>query len=217
MEIDVVESGGKFSGELRSLDQNNATLKIDDIVSDGKSLSFSIPQLGAKFSGKFGKDKNTVGGTFSQSGANLPLVLTKATSKSLPADKSESMPEEKPEEALKEAWVGELNLGIMKPVMQFRVVELESGETAAYFDSITEGRTGFKATWSLEDNKLNFDVAQIKLAYRGTVSEAGDTAEGVWSQGGRELPLTLKKQLTEYNSKKCLGESPAAPCSTFSV
>ena len=82
--------------------------------------------------------------------------------------------------------------------MQFRIVTNDSGETTAYFDSVTEGRTGFDAAWSIDGDQLKFDVAKIKLKYRGTLNEARDTAEGTWSQGGRDVPLTLKKQATAY-------------------
>ena len=37
------------------------------------------------------------------------------------------MAEEKPKETLQEAWVGKLNMGIMEPVMQFRIVHRISG------------------------------------------------------------------------------------------
>jgi CubicO group peptidase (beta-lactamase class C family) len=108
--------------------------------------------------------------------------------------------ERKSTERLKEAWVGQVDMGGIEPVMQFRIVRLESGETAAYFDSVTEGRTGFDATWSIEGDQLKFDVAKIKLTYRGTLNEAGDAADGTWSQGGRALPLTLKKQDKEHGA-----------------
>jgi hypothetical protein len=107
--------------------------------------------------------------------------------------------QEKSSEKLTAAWVGKLNMGVVKPVMQFRVVTTRSGKTVAYFDSVTEGRTGFEATWSIKNEELTFEVAEIKLKYVGTLNKAGDMAEGTWSQGGRELPLTLKKQLTEYS------------------
>jgi hypothetical protein len=104
----------------------------------------------------------------------------------------------KSQEKLKEAWVGKLKVGLMSPVMQFRIVTNDSGETAVYFDSVTEGRTGFDAAWSIDGDQLEFDVAKIRLKYRGTLNEARDTAEGTWSQGGRDVPLTLKKQATAY-------------------
>ncbi len=189
LEIDIIEKAGKLTGRLRSLDQGNTTVQVTDVAVKGDSFRFSIQQISATFNGKYGKDRSVAKGMFSQNGVDLPLTLSKTATR-----------ESKSQGTLKEAWIGTLNMGGVKPVMQFRIVTLESGETAAYFDSVMEQRTDFDATWSIEGDKLNFDVASIKLKYRGTLNEAGDTAEGIWSQGGRDIPLTLKKHATEYDS-----------------
>ena len=131
------------------------------------------------------------------------LSLCMAITISLPTvvgQESDTTTESK--DKLKEAWIGKLNMGAIEPVMQFRIVTMESGKTAAYFDSITEGRTGFEATWSVDGDMLKFDVARIKLKYRGTLNKARDTAEGTWSQGGRNLPLTLQKHATQYDNEQ---------------
>lgn len=213
LEVDLTEKDGDFTGELRSVDQGNAKAKTTDIKIDSKNFAFSIPRFGAKFSGKYTKDKNVVEGTFSQNGANIPLTFIKAGSKAdnTPAAK----PKDKSKEILKEAWVGELDLGIMKPVMQFRIVTLESGKTAAYFDSITEGRTGFPAVTSVDGKSLKFDVARIKLSFKGELNDAGDRVEGTWSQGGRSIPLVLKKQATEYDSVNVWDKRPQKPVGPF--
>ena len=189
LKINIRERAGKLTGELVSLDQGNFTTAVSDIIVKGDKLSFSIPGASATFSGKYAKDGASAAGTFTQGGGKMPLTLSRSAAK------------ETPQGTLKEAWIGELSAGLVKPVMQFRIVTLKSGETQAYFDSVTEGRTGFKATWSVDGDKLKFDVASIKLQYRGTLNKAGDTAEGIWSQGGREIPLTLKKHATEYEKE----------------
>ena len=97
-------------------------------------------------------------------------------------------------ETLKAAWVGTLDINGMKPVMQFRIMDNENGTTTAYFDSLTEGAKNFTATWSQKDDQLTFEVAKIKLTYRGTLNASKNTAVGKWSQGGRTLPLTLTKR-----------------------
>lgn len=51
-----------------------------------------------------------------------------------------------PKFELKEAWIGKLEMGIMEPVMQFRIGTAESGKNVARFDSITEGKGDFEAT-----------------------------------------------------------------------
>ena len=214
LEFDVTENGGEYTGELRSLDQGNAKAKTTEIKIDSESFKFTIPRFGAKFSGKFAEDKTLVEGTFSQNGASIPLTLTKAGSKDDDTPKPDTLKAE-PEQTLKEAWVGELNIGVMKPVMQFRIVRLESGETAAYFDSVTEGRTGFPATTSVDGKTLKFDVARIKLSFEGELNEAGDQAEGTWSQGGRNIPLVLKKQASEYDSVNVWENRPQRPVGPF--
>lgn len=214
LEIEIIEKNGEFSGELRSLDQGNAKAKTTEIKSDNESLRFAIPRFGAEFSGKYAKDGARVEGTFSQNGASIPLTLTKADPKDGKTPKPNAF-QTKSKESLKEAWVGELNLGIMKPVMQFRIVTLKSGKTAAYFDSVTEGRTGFHATTSNDGKTLQFDVARIRLSFKGKLTEAGDQAEGIWSQGGRNIPLVLKKQSTEYDSVNVWENRPQRPVGPF--
>lgn len=210
LEIDIVEDGSQLAGELRSLDQNNAKLKVAKVKMEKDGLSFAIPQIGATFSGKYEEDGAVVKGTFSQSGAEFPLTLNKAETKNI-----DSTTKETAKEQLKEAWVGELEMGVMKPVMQFRIVTKESGESGAYFDSVTEGQTGFEATWSIEGDELKFDVAEIRLTFRGKLNEDRDTAEGTWKQGGRSLPLTLKKQKTEYDSVNVWENRPQRPVEPF--
>lgn len=205
LEVDITVDGEQLTGSLRSLDQGDANIKASDIQVDGE-LSFSVPQIGAKFVGKYSDDKTVAEGTFTQGPASLPLTLTKSGTKTTAPPKREK---------LKEAWVGKLNLGLMNPVMQFRIVTKESGETAAYFDSVTEGRTGFDAVWSIDEGTLKFDVPKIKLSFEGKLNQAGDTAEGTWKQGGREVPLTVKKQATEYDDVNAWENRPQRPVAPF--
>ncbi|MFK7822074.1 MAG: alpha/beta hydrolase family protein [Planctomycetaceae bacterium] len=205
LEVDVINDGKSLSGELRSLDQGNVTLKLAEIETDGE-LRFKVPRLSAQFNGKYTKDGGIAEGTFNQSGVQLSLKLTKAsvTAATPPA-----------KEKLKEAWVGKLEMGFAKPVMQFRIVEKGAGGTSAYFDSVTEGQTGFDATWSIEDGRLKFDVPQIKLTYEGKLNRAEDSAEGTWTQAGRAFPLTLKKQLNAYDNENVWEKRPQRPVAPF--
>ena len=123
--------------------------------------------------------------------------------------------ESQDEESLREAWIGKLQMGPLQPVMQFRIVNSAADTQRAYFDSITEGLTGFEASWAKEGGQLKFDVARIKLTYRGTLNAAGDVAEGTWSQGGRDLPLILKKQLTAYDNENVWENRPQRPTGPF--
>jgi pimeloyl-ACP methyl ester carboxylesterase len=208
LEIDIVENAGQLSGELRSLDQGNARLKTTEIEMNKELLSFSVPQVGAKFSGKLSEDGLAAEGIFAQAGAKMPLTLVKSDQIAVTA-------EAPLKETFKEAWVGKLKMGLIEPVMQFRIVTLESGELAARFDSITEGRTDFEATWSIDGDTIEFNVESIKLNFAGKLNEAGDLAEGIWSQGGREVPLTLQRQATVYSTENIWENRPQRPVAPF--
>lgn len=208
LELNLTEIDSKLTGELRSIDQGNTKLKAADITIEGDTLSFSVPQVGARFSGKYGKDRKIVEGTFSQGGANLPLTLSLA-------GEGTAKHEVETKETLQEAWVGKLNMGVIQPVMQFRIVTTDAGTTQAYFDSVTEGRTNFHATWSAEGDELKFDVPGIQLSYQGTLNDQRDSAEGIWSQGGREVPLTLKKQSAAYDDGNVWENRPQRPVAPF--
>ena len=139
-------------------------------------------------------DKDLIICYFTQSRGGMTPLRIESHIDRLLINAGEDLAEENPKETLREAWVGTLDLGGLKPVMQFRIVDTAAGKTAAYFDSVTEARTGFDATWSIKGKQLHFDVAEIKLTYRGTLNDSRDSAEGTWSQGGRNVPLTLTKQ-----------------------
>ncbi len=205
MEIDLTEDGDEISGELCSLDQGNSKFKAEVVKTDGE-LSVTVPRIRANFKGKFNEENDKVTGTFSQGGVDIPLTLTKGETR---------VAEPKIEEELTEAWVGKLNMGIMNPIMQFRVMESDKDDPKCYFDSITEGQSGFAGTWSIEDGELSFKIPAIKLKFEGELNDAGDEAEGIWNQGGRELPLTLKRQPTEYDNQNTWANRPQRPVGPF--
>lgn len=92
--------------------------------------------------------------------------------------------------------------------MQFRTVIWKSSETQAYFDSITEVRTGFKATCSVDGDKLKFDVSSINLQCWGKLNKADDIAKGIWSQGGLGIPWTPRSTLRNTKRNSVPGVPP---------
>ena len=202
LEFDITKSGDETTGKLRSLDQNNATFKAKLELNKG-DLSFEIPQIRASFKGAFDDARENLEGTFTQAGQKFPLTFVKGETKA------------QENEVLKEAWVGKLNMGIMSPVMQFRIMEGPDDKPLCYFDSITEGATDFEGTWKIDEDKISFRIPRIKLTFKGTLNDAGDEAEGEWTQGGRKLPLTLKRQPTEYDSQNVWENRPQRPKGPF--
>jgi uncharacterized protein len=205
LEFDITRHAEKLTGNLRSLDQNNATVEMAEIKITDTELSFTVPNAGASFSGKLDEKQQTADGTFKQSGAEFPLKLNKVENKDPDAAK----------ETLKEAWIGKLEMGLVQPVMQFRIMNTHDGNTALYFDSVTEGRFGFNGTWSIEDNKLKFKVPEIKLNYEGELNEAGNEAVGTWKQSKREFKLTLQRKTELAGNENTWEHRPQRPKGPF--
>ncbi|MFT7678324.1 MAG: pimeloyl-ACP methyl ester carboxylesterase [Planctomycetota bacterium] len=120
-----------------------------------------------------------------------------------------------PAPQLREAWVGELEIGPMRVVMQFRILDLPDGGTQAYFDSISENRRDMRATWSLEDGALAFDVASIGATYRGAVDAATGSASGQFEQGGRKFSMSLQRQAMAYENPNRWELRPQRPQAPF--
>ena len=66
----------------------------------------------ATFSGKYVKNGSIAAGTFIQGGVKMALTLSRSASK------------ETQQGTLKEAWIGELSAGLVKPVNNRHVVQL---------------------------------------------------------------------------------------------
>ena len=145
----------------------------------------------------------------------LTTLLVAAMAASASAQAQQTVTAGTRAEPLIEAWIGKLDMGVVQPVMQFRIVENTTGVPLVYFDSITEGRTGFRGTWRREHQTLTFEIPPIKLSFTGTLNADGDTVRGTWQQAGREFPLTLEKHTVAYDNRKVWENRPQRPRPPF--
>lgn len=71
----AAEAGGKFSAKMDSLDQNVRGIPITEVFWEPPSLRLALPPLQANYLGEMGAAGDTITGTWSQGGQQLPLVL----------------------------------------------------------------------------------------------------------------------------------------------
>jgi fermentation-respiration switch protein FrsA (DUF1100 family) len=82
------------------------------------------------------------------------------------------------------------------------------GGFKASMDSVDAGANGMPVTAiSLEDTKLNFEVASIGGSYEGKVNADASLIRGEWSQSGLSFPLDFKRQTTPIKTE----HKPAKP------
>lgn len=75
--LHVTGSAGSLRVTLDSPDQHANGLQGSNAVLDGKSFSFQIPAVHGTYTGTLAGDGKTIDGTWSQSGATLPLAFSR--------------------------------------------------------------------------------------------------------------------------------------------
>ncbi len=186
---EAVAADGKRSATSFSLDQDNAAMKVDSFeIVDGQ-LTIELPQVGARFVGQLNASETEAVGEFTQGGRPLPLTLKVV----------DEIPTLEPDEI----WAGTLEAGPRRLKLRFRVFDAGKPTENVMFDSLNEGVTGLVATRKVEGTEVRIEMSGLGASFAGTLNEAGDEIEGEWSQGGAELPFTLKKlDLTDAASLK---------------
>lgn len=73
--LHIVNTEDGLTATLDSPDQGAKGLPVTSVTRDGAALKMEAKQLGGVFEGKIAADRSLIEGTWTQGGANLPLVL----------------------------------------------------------------------------------------------------------------------------------------------
>lgn len=68
---------GALTGTMDSPDQGVTGIPASSVAVEGGTLKFALAPLGALYEATLSQDRTSLEGTFSQSGARFPLVLTR--------------------------------------------------------------------------------------------------------------------------------------------
>jgi hypothetical protein len=190
---------------MDSLDQNVKGTPMTSATRDGASLKIEAKQIRGSFSGKISPDLSTIDGTWSQGGAELPLVLKRS--------KDQAEVEYKPAAPsdIDGAWLGTLDTGALKLRVVFRITNTQDGLTAA-LDSPDQGMTGMPGTSVTRDGpSLKIDTSQIDGSFSGKVAADLASIDGTWTQRGRSMPLVLKRLKNESELVQKRPQNPVKP------
>ncbi|HEV8581302.1 MAG TPA: alpha/beta fold hydrolase [Thermoanaerobaculia bacterium] len=92
-------------------------------------------------------------------------------------------------------WLGTLEVGPTKLRLALHVEKKGDGGLAATLDSIDQGGAKIPVDEAVfEHGKLRLTLKAIGGSYEGTLNVDGSALQGVWSQGGRQLPLTFQRR-----------------------
>ena len=90
-------------------------------------------------------------------------------------------------------WQGTLNVGKELRIVMV-IANAAGGGLSGMMHSIDQGGQGIAASpVSLQGTTLRLAIAPIGVTYEGQLSADGNTIEGTFTQGGKPIPLTLRR------------------------
>jgi uncharacterized protein len=177
---------GALKATLDSVDQGANGIPVNSITLKGSELNLDVAAVHGTYDGQVQPDGKTIKGTWSQ-GNPLPLEFRRATTPIKPEHKPA-----KPSD-IDGPWMGTLDTGGGKLRVIFHIVNTEDGLIAT-LDSPDQGAKGLPTTSVTRDGStLKIEVKGIGGSFEGKIAADLSSIDGNWTQGGRTLPLVLKR------------------------
>lgn len=190
---------------MDSPDQNVKGMPTTGVTRDGTSLKIEAKQIGGVYAGKIAADLQSITGTWSQGGADLPLVL-KRTKDQAEVEHKAVAPSD-----IDGAWLGTVDMGSIKLRVVFRITNSDEG-LKAKLDSPDQGATGIPTSAVKRDGtSLRIEMNNIAATFDGTISSDKNSIDGKWAQGGKTVPLLLKPLKNEAELELKRPQNPVRP------
>jgi hypothetical protein len=188
------DARGNYSGVLRSPDQGPDDIPATAVEAAPDHLKFTVDRLGIAYDGHWDETREAWVGDFRQSGREMALDLRRSDGPDPQPDRAWRSPVLAPIEGLDGAWAGDLDAGAHKLRIILHVFHVNEG-TKASFDSPDQGAIGLPVT-SLErhGDNVSFGLEALGVSYKGTLSAAAKSINGILTRNGRELKLDLRKE-----------------------
>ncbi|HET9330672.1 MAG TPA: serine hydrolase domain-containing protein [Steroidobacteraceae bacterium] len=190
----AVGADGTLSGTLDIPEQGARGLACSDFKLEHDAFSFAVPSVHGTWQGTVGDAGRTLNGTWHQ-GAEVALNFSRDT---FVAARTPS--------PVDGVWLGTLEAprqGTLR--IQIALKSDRDGREYCVLDSPDQLAWHIdcgEVSWARPD--LAFEVPAVGGAWRGTLSGDASALSGTWSQGGRDLPLKLMRQVRPL-------EPPPAP------
>ena len=192
VEIDLTKnSKGELAGTFSQPAQSIKGLPLSTVAVESRSVRFVVrggPEP-ATFEGALSADGHSLTGTIAQSGASIPLNLTRTgDARIAPPPKSAAIGKE-----LEGTWNGTLDLGGRQMRIVLKMSNQPDGTAAGTVVSADGSGVEIPIGMTQKASTLTIDVASVGASYVGVLNEAGTELAGTWTQGPGSLPLTFKR------------------------
>jgi len=190
---------------MDSPDQNVKGMPTTRVTRDGTSLKIEAKQIGGLYLAKIAIDLQSITGTWSQGGADLPLVLKRAKDQAEVEHKSVAPSD------IDGAWLGTLHTGTLNLRVVFRISNTDEGLKAT-LDSPDQGLSGLQTSAVKRDGTtLRIEANNIGGVFEGTISADKHSIDGKWAQGGGTMALLLKPLHSDAELEVKRPQNPVRP------
>jgi hypothetical protein len=190
-QVDLDNPAGQWIGSIDIPSRKATGIPLEGIIlSDGKWI-FHIkgaPNL-PTFTGILSEDGKSMSGTFSAGDNPVPFTLKRE------GEPKVELPKPSPPitESLIGEWGGGIDIGTMKLRLILKLANTPTGATAVLI-APDQGGSEIPVTKIQQSGaKLTLTVTAVGAELAADLDTAGTTLSGTWSQGGKVLPVSLKK------------------------
>ncbi|MGD0787219.1 MAG: alpha/beta fold hydrolase [Terracidiphilus sp.] len=185
---------GTLTATMDSVDQGAFGIPVSAITLSDSRLKLTLDSIHGVYAGAVNKDATEIDGTWSQ-GTLLELNFKRAAA---PSD-------------IDGIWLGTLDAGAVKLRVILRIFSASDG-MAATLQSPDQSQQWIPAT-SIKraGNLLNFSIDSLGVVYDGKIGADLNSVDGTFTQGGRPLPLALKRIENEAELQTRHPQNPVKP------
>ncbi|HZU28877.1 MAG TPA: alpha/beta fold hydrolase [Bryobacteraceae bacterium] len=203
--LHITAADAGFKGTMDSIDQPAANgTPLDSISLKDSKLTFAVAAVHGSYEGTVNADASAITGTWTQK-QTFPLEFRRP-----PAGFKEMHKPAKPSE-IDGAWMGTLDMKLIKLRVIFHLINTEDGLTAT-LDSPDQGAMGLPATSVARDGKsVTITLKQIAGEFTGELNPVLDAIEGSWTQAGNTTPLNLTRVKDAAALERKRPQTPARP------
>lgn len=192
-------ASGEWKGEY-SVPSSSSAQRIPLLNVSSKDADVGFEMAGFPgypvFKGKLAPDGKALAGNLSIAGQTVPLSLERKADSSLSTTSRAGVrkSEASKHASLEGTWEGALDIAGTK--LRLKAMLKASGqELKGTLDSIDQKVFVPIDTATINGSTVEIDLELIQAAFKGTLSQDGNSITGTWEQGGQTFPLTLTKKI----------------------
>ena len=175
-------AGIKLTATMDSAEQGTHGVPVSGISFNNSTLNFTIDSAHATYNGTLNPATGAVDGVWSQ-GVPTPLTFIRVIKSPLPPAPS----------PLDGAWQGVLQVGGYPLHLVFHITTTRTG-LAATMDSPDQNKLAIPVIDArIQGNNLVLQLPNIGAKYQGSVAADLSVIDGVFTQGGAAVPLSLTR------------------------